>query len=862
VSDSITPESPPAGFDIEQPACFYLGREYDLAQKKVLPDKYVMYDARDLTTHGVIVGMTGSGKTGLAISLLEEAAIDGIPCIILDPKGDLSNLLLQFPDLDPADFEKWLNPEDAKQKKLTSRQLAEQLAARWRQGLAETAQPVDRIKLLKNSSEWRIYTPGSELGLPLSLLGNFAAPRGKLPMEALTQKIDAVATALLGLTGITTEPMQSREHVLIANLLQTAWKDGKDLDLPKLILQIPDPPFRNVGAYSLEAFFPKKDRVKFASTLNNVHASPSFATWQMGEALDLGAMLYRNGKPQQLIFSIAHLDDTQRMFFTALLLEEVLSWTRKQSGTTNLRALLYFDEVFGYLPPHPGNPPSKRPLLTLLKQARAFGVGVLLATQNPVDLDYKALSNAGTWFIGKLQTERDKARLMDGLESVAAEQGTLTDRGYLENVMASLGNRIFLMHNIHKQQPLLFQSRWALSFLRGPMTREQVAELMEPLKQQQAQAVPQAIPLCLNCHEELPAGVSDRCPKCGQYPWVNAAQRDQDRAFRESLQRAKADGTPPAAIPVTPVSAAGRNPSVPVATLASATDVPGGAAPVDSQDGTTNQQPVLGSDVTQFYLARAGWAAALPGSQIEYRPYLLGIVEVVFVIDKRSGREHCQPLRLLVQPAAPGHPMEWDKAESVPGGLDNAPIAEARWGAVSEALDTGRKLRSLEKAFGDYLYSTRKLALFENRTLQMIAEVDETEEAFRQRCRIVAGQQRDQAKKVEQAKFKPKFVALGEDLPADTASAKSGTVWSWLGMGGGSSKPTKEEEKLRKVTTDYYAKMAEIEEKWKLAAEEVTGVQVKPRKSDVRVTHFGVGWVPFCRRPGSARADDLVPACR
>jgi hypothetical protein len=374
--------------------------------------------------------------------------------------------------------------------------------------------------------------------------------------------------------------------------------------------------------------------------------------------------------------------------------------------------------------------------------------------------------------------------------------------------------------------------------------------------------VPQAIPLCLNCHADLPAGVSDRCPKCGQYPWINAAHRDQDRAFRESLQRGAADGAPPEAIPLVPISAAAMNPSVPMATLAAA-GAPEAAPPaVAAAPGTTSQQPVLGSDLIQFYLSRADWAARLPGVQVEYRPYLLGIVEVVFVIDKRSGREHCQPMRLLVQPAAPGHPMEWDRAESVPGGLDPTPVAGARWGAVSESLDTGRKLRALEKAFADYLYSSQKLTLFENRTLGLIGEVGEGEEAFRQRCRAAAGQQRDQAKKVEQAKFKPKFVALGEDLPAEAPPAKSGSVWSWLGLGGASSKPTKEEEKLRKLTTDYYAKMAEIEEKWKLAAEEVTTVQVKPRKADVRVTHFGIGWVPFCRRPGSARADDLVPAYR
>ena len=525
-----------ATFDIEKPDCFYLGREYDLEKRVVLPDKYVMYDARDLTTHGVVVGMTGSGKTGLCISLLEEAAIDGVPCVIIDPKGDLTNLLLQFPDLDPKHYQEWLDEDDARRKGISPEQYAKDLSEQWRKGLADSAQTPERIAHLKASSDQRIYTPGSEAGLPLSILGAFAAPKIKLPREELTQKIAATATALLGLTNITADPVQSREHILISQLLLHAWTAGRDLDLPLLIREIEHPPISTVGAYSLETFFPSKDRVKFASMLNNVLASPTFATWTMGEPLDLAVMLYRNGRPQQLIFYVAHLDDTQRMFFTTLLLEEMLAWTRRQPGTSNLRALLYFDEVYGYLPPHPANPPSKGPLLTLLKQARAFGVGILLATQNPVDLDYKALSNAGTWLVGKLQTDRDKARLLEGMESAAAEHGTLTDGAKLDSIISALGNRIFLLHDIHRSEPLLFQSRWALSFLRGPMTREQVSRLMEPLKKPTAAAAPpMAILVCALCGADLGPDVTDHCPKCGKYPWLVPQSRLQDKAFRQSL---------------------------------------------------------------------------------------------------------------------------------------------------------------------------------------------------------------------------------------------------------------------------------------------------------------------------------------
>jgi hypothetical protein len=814
------PEPEPAAFDIDPPACFYLGREYDLGRRAVLPDKYVMYDARDLTTHGVIVGMTGSGKTGLAINILEEAAIDSYPCVMIDPKGDLTNLLLQFPDLDPARFEKWISPEEAQQKGLTVRQYAEELSTRWKKGLAETNQTPDRIGRLQASSEWRIYTPGSETGLPLSILRTFAAPKGGMPREALTHKVDATATALLGLTGISADPIQSREHILISHLLLAAWEAGRDLDLPQLILQIQNPPIRTVGAYNLETFFPAKERIRFASTLNNVLAAPSFATWTAGEPLDLAAMLYRAGKPQQVIFYIAHLDDRQRMFFTTLLLEEVISWMRRQSGSSSLRAVVYMDEVFGYLPPHPANPPSKIPLLTLLKQARAFGVGVLLATQNPVDLDYKALSNAGTWFVGKLQTERDKLRLLDGLESVAAEQGTLTDRGYLETVISSLGNRVFLMHDIHKPKPLLLQSRWALSFLRGPMTQDEVSRLMERYKHPEEAAAVMAIPLCTHCHAELGPEVTDTCPSCGKRPWANAQFRRQEQAFREGLRGASSPSTP------SPSSSLGHLP------------------------------PVLPADVTQFYLAPRGAARG----EMEYRPRVLGAAEVTFVIDKRKGVQHTHTVRLLALPAEAGHPVDWDHAESASESLASGPAPQARWAGVPSALDTGRKLKALEKAFADWVYGMQKLSLFENRTLGLISAPGETATAFRDRCRGAAVQQAEKALEMEKVKFTPKFEALGMKLPEEPVQRHAG-FWSWLTASvtpvskAPSGPPSSRlEEKQRKLTADYQSKKNEICEKWKRIGEEAVPIDVKPRKADVRVTHFGLAWAPFWLAGGGVAA--------
>jgi hypothetical protein len=812
----------PAAFDIDPPACFYLGREFDLARGAVLPDRYVMYDARDLTTHGVIVGMTGSGKTGLAVNILEEAAIDGYPCVMIDPKGDLTNLLLQFPGLSSAEFEPWVNPEDARQKGIGVRQYAEEVAGRWRQGLAETNQTPERIGRLRASSEWRIYTPGSETGLPLSVLRTFAAPKGDLPREALTHKIDTTVTALLGLTGIEADPLQSREHVLIAQLLLHAWEAHRDLDLPQLILQIQNPPIRTVGAYNLETFFPSRERIKFAGALNNVLAAPGFSTWTTGEPLDLATMLYRAGKPQQLLFYTAHLDDRQRMFFTTLLLGELLSWMRAQRGSTTLRALFYMDEVFGYLPPAPACPPSKGPLLTLLKQARAFGVGVLLATQNPIDLDYKALSNAGTWFVGKLQTAYDKMRLLDGLESVAAEQGTLTDRAYLERVISSLGHRLFLMHDIHRPAPVLFQSRWALSYLRGPLTRDEVGRLMAPVKQQGATGAVAAIPLCTHCHAELGPEVTDTCPSCGRQPWANAGYRLQEKAFREGLMCPAAPATSP--LP-----------------------------------GVTHLPPVLPADVTQFYLPVRGPSAG----ELVYQPLVLGAAEVSFVVDKRKGIEHTRTVRLLAQPAAAGHPVDWERAEAAPEDLATGPASGARWAGIPDTLDTGRKLKTLEKAFAEWLYSTKKLGLFQNRTLGLVSAPGESLADFRGRCRLAAVEQAEKALAMEKVKFKPKFEALGMSLPEDLVKKTAG-FWWWLtatvtpiAKKPTGPAPSRQEEKQRKLAGDYQSKKNEICEKWKNVGEEATPVEVKPRKTDIRVTLFGLAWAP-CR----LAAGREVPAYR
>jgi hypothetical protein len=481
---------------------FYLGRAYDPI-KQTITTQQTTYDPADLTTHAVVTGMTGSGKTGLCIGLLEEAALKGIPAIIIDPKGDLTNLLLHFPDLAPQDFQPWIDADLARRAGKTEEQVATETAITWRKGLSEWNITSERILALKNAAQFAIYTPGSDAGIPVSVLSTLAAPNlpWKENREILRERITSTVTALLGLVGYEDiDPIRSREHILLANIFENAWSQGKDVELNELILQTQTPPFDKLGAFPVDSFFPAKDRMDLAMVLNNILASPTFETWREGQPLDIASMLYTaDGRPRHSIFYLAHLSDAERMFFVTLLLSAVETWMRMQKGATSLRALLYMDEIFGYLPPQ-RNPASKQPLLRMLKQARAFGLGLLLATQNPVDVDYKALSNAGTWFIGKLQTEQDKNRLLDGLESAVSG----ASRGLFDKLISTLGKRVFVLHNVHAKQPELFMTRWTMNFLAGPLTRSQIPALNDlvharptpaPVKSKPAQsAVPVTIP--------------------------------------------------------------------------------------------------------------------------------------------------------------------------------------------------------------------------------------------------------------------------------------------------------------------------------------------------------------------------------
>lgn len=452
---------------------FFIGKAYDLKSGKITEEP-ILYNPSDLTTHAVVTGMTGSGKTGLCIGLLEEAALKGLPAIIIDPKGDLTNLILHFPEMQSKDFEPWIDPDAARLKGKTREEMAQEAAQSWSTSIDEWGLSRDSLKSLKEFG-FAVYSPGSAQGIPVNILSSFEAP--SIPWEgneeSLRERIASTVTAVLGLVGMNDiDPLRSKEHILLSNIIESVWSSGKGMSLSDLITYVQKPPMERLGAFPMDKFFPAGERFELAMLLNNFLASPSFQVWQQGQPLDVESLLYDNGKPRHSIFYLSHLSENERMFFVTLLFSSIETWMRKQRGTSGLRALVYFDEILGYLPPV-ANPPSRGVMLRMIKQARAFGVGLVLATQNPVDLDYKALSNIGTWFIGRLQTERDKMRLMDGLETLTGGMDSRT----ISDIISSLGKRVFLMNNVNRPGPKVFHARQVLNYLAGPLSRDLLQDL-------------------------------------------------------------------------------------------------------------------------------------------------------------------------------------------------------------------------------------------------------------------------------------------------------------------------------------------------------------------------------------------------
>jgi Helicase HerA, central domain len=811
---------------------FYLGREFDCQNRKLLDD-LVLYDSKDLVTHAVIVGMTGSGKTGLGITLLEEAAIDGLPALIVDPKGDLTNLLLNFPDLDPREFLPWVNADDAAREGKSVEVFAAHQAEAWRQGLADWQQDPSRIAKITQHCELNIFTPGSDAGIPISILSSFDAPPAQIQEDAdlMHDRIASTVTSLLALLGITADPIRSREHILLSTLLNHFWRNGQGLDLGILIRAIQSPPFARVGVLDLESFYPAKERFDLAMAMNNLLAAPGFSSWMSGEPLDVDRLLYSPaGKPRISIFYIAHLPENERMFFTSLLLNQTIAWMRSRPGTTSLRALLYIDELFGFMPPI-AEPPTKKPLLTLMKQARAYGLGLVLATQNPVDLDYKGLSNAGTWFLGRLQTDRDKQRVLDGLEGVAGESGERFERSTISDLLSDLGKRVFLLHNVHESAPLTFQTRWALSYLAGPMTRSQIKTVMAPRKER---------------------FLRDSAAKPGRVPAIHNDELAPETASQEEFDRSAREAT-------------------------------------GSQLPNSNR-PVLPPGLPETFLRVASGTPLQ--SPIQYEPHLLAFAKIHFC-DARKGLNADESLALVTPISSDSFSLDWNAAEArelTPSDTDRDPHPGARFLSLPQEACSPKSYATWKKSLAEFLYRTRRFELFACKDLEEVSQPGEDERDFRLRLGDRIRKERDHVVEALRDKYEAKITSLEERVrkaeqkvekeKTEASQARMNSVISLgasilstvlgrrrIGVGNvgragtavrGMGRASRADDDVRRASDDLYTfeqKLEELEEELKheVAAIEraydpltipLQNVTLKPRKADVDVQQLFLAWVP------------------
>ncbi|RPJ25113.1 MAG: ATP-binding protein [Chloroflexi bacterium] len=811
---------------------FYLGRAYDPI-KQAITEKEITYDPADLTTHAVVMGMTGSGKTGLCVILLEEAALNGIPAIIIDPKGDLTNLLLHFPDMAPQDFQPWIDSELARRAGRSLDQIATDASVSWREGLKEWGMPQERVLALKNAAQFSIFTPGSDAGIPVSVLSSLAVPEISWQdnREVLREKITSTVTALLGLVGYTDiDPLRSREHILLANIFEAAWSQGKDVELTELILQTQTPPFDKLGAFPVETFFPAKDRMELAMVINNILAAPAFETWREGQSLNIGSMLYtEDGRPRHNIFYLAHLSDAERMFFVTLLLSAVETWMRTQSGATSLRALLYMDEIYGYLPPQ-RNPPSKQPLLRMLKNARAFGLGLLLATQNPVDVDYKALSNAGTWFIGKLQTEQDKNRLLDGLESAAGG----ISRMVFDKLISSIGKRVFVLHNIHAKQPELLQTRWTMNFLAGPITRDRIGDLNKLANVDAATRTQPTV-----------------APVIGTAPTLRAtAPSGQSHAPTANIQSSSTKPPIPAWIREYFLP---QNYSLPEA----------------------------------FSGAQRSMPAEVMIDSVIYRPTLLASAEV-HILDRKHGVDSEIRRTVLVKSPEKRGSVRWEDYPlnvDVSDSIDTSPAPSTRFSSIDAPLNDVKLMTALQKDFTDWVFRNSSVKARANQALKVFAGPDVSQAEFMKACAEAARDGRDAEIAKKSATLDRQLKTLEDKLAreerelredeAELSNRKveeAGThLENLTGLFGGRRKASRLSSSLTKRRMTEQAKseveesldaidqfkaqlkelekrraevIAEINDRWGRLVNEITEVTIAPKKTDVFVKLFGVAWMP------------------
>ncbi|HSJ34864.1 MAG TPA: hypothetical protein VLB85_07385 [Acidimicrobiia bacterium] len=811
-----------------QPGEFYLGGLTN--QETGERGEALVYDSDDLVTHGVIVGMTGSGKTGLGIDLLEEALLSDIPCLIIDPKGDMGNLRLVFPDFAPADFAPWIDPAEAERQGNSIEEQAAATADMWKEGLASWEIGPDRMRAVRDGSAVTIYTPGSTAGVPLNILGSLAAP----PLswddhaEDLRDEIEGFVSSLLVLAGIEADPVSSPSHILLATIIEEEWKAGRDLDLARLVGMIPEPPFRKLGVFELEAFYPKQDRTQLAMQLNGLLASPSFAAWLEGNPLEISDLLTGGDRTRAAIIYLAHLSETERQFVVTLLLAKLITWMRRQSGTGKLRALVYMDEVFGFAPPV-AEPPAKKQILTILKQARAFGVGMVLATQNPVDLDYKAMSNAGTWMVGRLQTENDKKRILEGL----ADAGGMTDTAQVDVLISNLDKRQFVLRQTGEAEPRVFGTRWAMSYLAGPLDRTRVGMLTQ---------------------SEVGSRKSEA----------------SDSEVSESEVGSRKSQAPEAEVPETAE-----------------------ASPSEELDGdTVPVAPQVADGVSVATLAPAApWAKEVGGVPMAGRYKAVAAATVRLLYDDRYAEvEHRQDYEAVIDPLTSKlvpdsvRSVDHDERDFQPGTpaagaflLPDAPVGD------------GGYWKSLAASLRDYLIREQRFTVWKNPELSIYSRVGETEEEFRARCQEVA----EDAADADLVKLKDRYATRIDrvrnqiskadrrvaELEADVTARKQQEVVSGVGdvLGsflGGRSKSaairraanrrsqtqrttadletahhrlTEEQQELADLEVELAEELAQIVEAWEAKAERLEPVEIGLEANDVEVADLKLVWVPVAR---------------
>lgn len=808
---------------------YYLGKRYDPQQERVT-EQQLLYDPEDLTTHAVAVGMTGSGKTGLCVDLLEEAALHEVPALMIDPKGDMTNTLLHFPELRPEDFLPWINPDEARREGKTSEEFASDTASTWKKGLEKWGIRQGRIRKLQESAQFTVYTPGSEAGIPVNILSSFEAPDldWASHRETLRERISGIVSGVLGLVGFDDiDPVQSKEHILLSNIFEHAWAGGEDLDLGELILKIQNPPFDKLGMIDLNQFLSQDDRLDLSLMLNNILAAPTFQSWIIGMPLEIEKLLYTaEGKPRHSVFYIAHLSDEERMFFVTLLYSAVETWMRSQKGTTSLRALVYFDEIFGYLPPV-SNPPSKTPMLRMLKQARAFGVGQVLVTQNPVDVDYKALSNAGTWFIGKLQTEQDKARLLEGLEGAAPGIARET----YDRMISRLDKRVFLLHNVHEEEPELFHTRWAMNYLTGPLTRNQVPAL------------------------NALAGAEGEVVKAGEEHDVESAGEDLAEGGSAGAGQ-KEVSQPGSATP----------PKVP-----------------DEIDEYYYPQEVSFAEAADTILHSAD---RVEEHGTLYRPALVAQANVRFLKRGMNLDYEVKQAVVVKDPDRKGR-IEWENwttdAIETPR-LGRNPAPGARFGELNAPLSDRDTLQDLEADFKDWIYHHLSVTVRAIEELDVYGGPQVSDEEFQRMVGEAAQQAReeeledineDYKKKIE--RIEDRLIKEERELAEDQAELSQrkmeemGThVENVLSLLSGRKRRLSTSLSKRRMTTkaksdveesievieEYQKEIEELEEtrqeelqdvkdKWDEITGEIEEIPVTPYKKDILLELFGVVWYPY-----------------